>query len=95
MKTNQLRVGDWVMVTGVPGEGIANYRIHRETARVFKKLIARKRPVRIREIDEFGQPWYECRFRKPDGTFELHSLGILRGEDNWVRVNRRTKTVRR
>jgi hypothetical protein len=63
MKGSQLRVGDRVMITGVPGEGVANYYIHRDTVRVFKKLIARKCPVRIRRIDEYGTPWYLCSSR--------------------------------
>jgi hypothetical protein len=93
MKASQLRIGDWIMITGVPGTGVPNYYIHRDTKRVFEKLVARNRPVRIREIDEFGAPWYMCRFKKPDGTYEAHFLAISDSEDNWVPVNRRSRKV--
>src|SRR5205823_4306232 len=42
-----LRIGDKIRIVGVPGEGIPDYTIHRDTIRVYKKLIDRKRPVRI------------------------------------------------
>jgi hypothetical protein len=92
---SELRIGDLILITGVPGEGIPNYYIHRETTRVFKKLVARKRPVRIRRIDEYGAPWYLCKFKKRDGTFEVHDLAVCEGETNWLLVKRRPKKTSR
>jgi hypothetical protein len=89
MKASQLQVGDLIRITGVPGDGVPNYVIHAETTRVFKKLIVRGRPVRIREIDEYGSPWYQCRFKKRNGKFEVHCLAICKGETNWTLVRRR------
>ena len=89
MKSRDLRIGDTVRIIGVPGEGIPDYFIHRETVRVYKKLTARMRPVRIREIDEYGQPWFWCRFRRKNGTFELHALAIMDTDTNWELVKRR------
>jgi hypothetical protein len=63
--------------------------LHRDTRRVFKKLIARRRPVRIARIDEYGSPWYSCRFRMKDGRWEWHDLAVLEGEDNWIPVKTR------
>lgn len=88
MKRGDLRVGDWILITEVPGKGIPNYYIHRDTTRVFRKLVARKRPVRIRRIDDYGSPWYRCKFRKRDGTFEMHELAVCEGETNWTMVKR-------
>lgn len=84
-----LRVGDRIRIISVPGEGNPDYWLHRDTMRVFKKLVARNRSVRIFKIDEFGQPWYECRFKKRNGRFERHWLAVIDGENNWVRVKSR------
>lgn len=91
MKRHKLRVGDRIRIVREPGVSSADYYIHPDTARVFKKLIRRNRPVRIYKIDEYGQPWYVCKFRKPNGRFELHYLAVLNGESNWVRVQARKK----
>jgi hypothetical protein len=89
MTAHKLKVGDRIRILSVPGEGVPNYYIHRDTTRVFKKLIARNRAVRVSEIDEYGQPWYICKFKKRHGRFETHFLAILDGENNWVLVKRR------
>ena len=89
MKARQLKVGDLIRITGVPGAGVPNYFILSETTRVFKKLAARGRPVRIREIDEYGTPWYRCRFRRRNGNFEIHALAVFDFDGNWVLVKRR------
>lgn len=59
-----------------------------ETVRLFQKLIARKRSVRVCEIDEFGNPWIACRFRRKNNTWEYHSLAIMEGE-SWVKVRKK------
>lgn len=90
MKREDLKIGDRVRIIAVPGEGIPNYCIHRDTVRAFKKLIDRGRSVRISQI-EHGSPWYNFRFRKKNGTWEYHSMAILAGEQNWVPVKHRSK----
>jgi hypothetical protein len=54
--------------------------------RVYKKLVARKRPLRIAWIDEYGHPWIVCRFREK-GRWHWHSLAF--NHDGIVRVLRR------
>ena len=94
MKPSDLRVGDKIRITSVPGVGIPGYYIHKDTVKAFKRIIARKRPVRIKYIDRYGAPWYEVRFRLKDGKWEWHSLGVFDGETNWVLVKPR-KTSRK
>jgi len=85
MKASQLKVGDRVRTLGVPGEGRPGYYIHRDTRRVYRKLLERKRPVRICRVDEFG-PWYHCRFRGRDGRVESHWLLVTDDDRNWVKL---------
>jgi hypothetical protein len=56
MRASDLQVGDWIRITGIAGVGVPGYYIHKNTVRVYKKLVSRNRPVRIREIDEYGTP---------------------------------------
>ena len=75
-----LRVGDKVRLTKVPPEFLREeYSIHRDTMRVYKKLLARRRPLRIYSIDEYGYPWVECRFRLKDGSLVYHWLAFNHG----------------
>ncbi len=89
MKSSELKIGDRIRITEVPGKGIPNYTIFPETVRVYKKLVKRKRSVRISEFDEFGSPWYHCRFRKRNGQMEYHSLIVMSSDTNWVLVKKR------
>jgi hypothetical protein len=93
MSPSQLRVGDRIRIIGIPGEGVPNYYLHRDTKRVFKMLIARGRSVRISEIDEYGLPWYTCRFRTRSGRWEWHYLAVCDLDNNWVKVKPRHKEV--
>jgi len=85
MKASQLKVGDRVRILSVPGEGRSGYYIHRDTVRVYRKLLERKRLVRICRVDEFG-PWYHCRFRGRDGKLESHRLLVADDDRNWAKV---------
>jgi hypothetical protein len=86
MKVSQLKVGDRIRLLDVPGKGRPGYYMHSETRRVYKRLLARKRPVRISKIDETGLPWFECRFRRKNGRLEYHSLIVADDDNNWVKV---------
>ena len=82
-----LKVGDRIRLFEVPREFFQEgYYIHRDTMRVYKKLVARKRPLRIAWIDEYGHPWIVCRFREK-GRWHWHSLAF--NHDGIVRVLRR------
>jgi hypothetical protein len=102
MKVRDLKVGDTIRIIGIPGEGKPDYLLLPETKRVFKKLIARGKEVRIREIDEWGAPWYACRFKTRSGGWEHHWLAVFdgdansKGDANWVPVqHRKVKKSRR
>jgi len=86
MDTSDLEIGDRIRIVRMPGEGIADYFLHEDTRRVFKKLIARGSSVRIARKDEYGVPWYDCRFRRRNGTWEFHTLAVLESDRNWVKV---------
>jgi ribosomal-protein-alanine N-acetyltransferase len=60
------------------------YHLSRETRRVYERLIARRRALRIADVDDAGRPWVRARFRRPDGTWEHHALSV--DHDGWVRV---------
>jgi hypothetical protein len=84
-----LRVGDRIRIVRMPYDAVTpGYTMMPETSRLFKKLIARRRPVRVFQIDEYGHPWIQCRFRRRDGTWESHWLAV--NDDSWVRVRHRT-----
>jgi hypothetical protein len=94
MKASDLQVGDWIRITRIAGEGVPGYQILPETVRVYKKLIARNRPVRIREIDGYGSPWYRCGFKKRNGEWEWHYLNVMDLDRNWELVRRRRENFR-
>lgn len=86
MKAQDLRVGDRIRINS----NIPKYDcLPRETRRVWNKLSSRGRSVRINRIDEYGQPWYDCRFKMKDGSWEYHSLSVRDEDENWRVVQRR------
>ena len=92
MNPKELKIGDRIRILSVPhGTDAEYYWISKDTVRVFKKIIARKRSVRISEIDEDGTPWYTCKFKRKNGTWEWHYMAVLEGDgDNWVKVKKKT-----
>jgi hypothetical protein len=87
----RLRVGDRIRLVAEPPEWQRpGYQLPRCTRRLWLLLIARRRPLRIYEIDEQGAPWVRCRVHGRDGGWEHHFLAIVEG--GWVRVRpRRSK----
>jgi hypothetical protein len=84
----KLKVGDRVRVVRMPsGVDEPGYTFHRDTRKLYKRLIARGYTQRISKIDPRGVPWIECRFRLPDGRWEYHSLAL--NDDLWVLVKRK------
>jgi hypothetical protein len=83
-----LRVGDRVRILRLPTLwNHPNYHVDPSTRRLYRRLIARKRSVRVFRIDEFGQPWIQGRAPRES---EWWTLAIA--DDSWVRVKRRAKT---
>jgi hypothetical protein len=52
-----------------------DYHIHRDTLRVYKAILGRNKPLKIKEIDEDGIPWVEFR-EKRRGKNLIHSLAF-------------------
>jgi hypothetical protein len=70
-----LKVGDRVRLVEYPPEFLRpGIYMHRDTVRVYKRLVARRRSLRVAWIDEDGGPWIECRFRRKNGKWEQHFL---------------------
>ncbi len=83
-----LRVGDRIRIVRMPSDfSWPGFYASRETRRLYKRLIARRRSLRICEIDECGLPWIRCRFRLDDGSWDHHSLAVF--DDSWVCVTPR------
>jgi hypothetical protein len=93
MNARTLRIGDRIRITGIPGKAVPDYYINPDTKRVYKKLIARKRSVRISEIDRYGGPWLCCCLRMKDGTWEWHFLAEYDSDGNWVPVKSRQSRI--
>lgn len=73
----KLRVGDCVRLVEYPREFLApGYGIHRDTVRLYRRLLARRRPLRVYKVDAWGCPWIRCRFQLRDGRWEHHHLMI-------------------
>jgi hypothetical protein len=81
MKAADLKVGDLVKINN----NLPTYpTLPKETVRVWKKLAKRGTPVRIKYIDEWGSPWYCCRFKRKNGTWEKHYLSVMDADANWT-----------
>ncbi len=89
MNPKELKAGDKIRIIAVPGEGIPGYYIHKDTVRVYKAIITRKRAVRISKIDEDGTPWYVVKFRLKNGSWERNFLAVVESDKNWVKVKRK------
>ncbi len=87
----RLRVGDRIRIVRMPSDAdTPGNTFLPETRRLYKKLIARGRSLRIYMIDEYGLPWVRCRFRRKNGSWEHHWLAV--NDDSWVRVKHHRPT---
>ncbi len=87
----KLCVGDRVRFVHMPTEfNQRGYLVHSDTRRVYRRLIARRRPVRVFKLDAWKLPWIRCRFRRKDGRWKYHSLAI--NHNGWVLVKPRLTT---
>jgi hypothetical protein len=84
----ELRVGDRVRIVQLPSyANLPGRTFHSETRELYERLIARRRSLRIYEVDADGLPWINCRFKLDDGTWEHHYLAL--NDDSWERVKPR------
>jgi len=89
---SKLKVSDEVRLLSIP-EGENNKGL--PTLTVYKKLLARKRPVRIDDIDEYGTPWFSCRMKlRKNGRREHHMLALYYDDNNWIKVKKRKKNAK-
>lgn len=73
-----LRAGGRIRIVRLPTEwNKPNYFVHRETRRIYKKLIALA----------YGGPWILCPFGDRNGNWEYHALCV--NDDSWVKVKKR------
>ena len=81
-----LRVGDRIRIVRMPSAGsLEGYVLPRDTRRLYRLLMARKRPLTVYEIDKrWRLPWIKCKFRTKNGRWEYHYLAV--NDDSWVRV---------
>ncbi len=82
-----LKPGDRVRLVHLREFLQPGYVIYPETMRVYKKLLARRRSLRIGGIDEYGHPWALVRFRRKNGRYETHWLSL--NHDGLVRIRSR------
>ena len=82
-----LKVGDLVRFISLPKEwSQPGYRLMPESLAFMKRMVRRKWPSRIYEIDEHG-PWIQARIRER-GKARLH-LWLIMESTGWRRVERR------
>src|SRR5260221_4882930 len=83
-----LKVGDKIRLIEIPPEFLQeDYFVHRDTMRLYKKLLRNRRAIRICDIDEWGLPWIHCRSRLKNGMTLHEFLAFNHG--GWVRVKSR------
>jgi hypothetical protein len=88
VQKRRLRVGDQIRIVRMPAAfALPGYHVPPETRWVFRKLIERKRPLRVYQIDVRGFAWVHCRFRRPNGTLRYDSLAV--DPDAWEKVKKR------
>jgi hypothetical protein len=83
-----LRLGDRIRLVRTPPiwdeEG---HDVPRSTRSAYRRLMSRRRPLVVSEIDERGLPWISARFKRPTSGWEDHSFVVDDG--CWIRVKPR------
>jgi hypothetical protein len=85
----RLRVGDWIRIVRMPSDASKpGCTFPPETRALYRRLIARRRPLRVFRKDDDGLPWVRCRFAVRGGR-EYHELAIM--DDSWVAARPRKR----
>jgi hypothetical protein len=83
-----LKVGDQVRFVSIPDEWSAPaYVVPREDLTFYKKMIERRWPSRVYQLDYLGYPWIRA-ITHARGNAVYHSWMIAEST-GWRRVNRR------
>ncbi|HJT77984.1 MAG TPA: hypothetical protein VJ739_12345 [Gemmataceae bacterium] len=81
----ELHVGDRIRLVAEPPEWQQpGCYVPPCTRGLWRRLMARRQPLRVYEVDEWGVPWVRCRLRLRGGRWEHHHLALTEG--GWVRV---------
>lgn len=84
MRPHTLRVGDRVQVVRLPPMWSSpGFRVPADTRRVYDLMISRRRPVRIKEVDDIGAWVHLC---VPDHRGRIIRHYITLDDGCWVRV---------
>ena len=84
MDEKPLKVGERVRLVRLPPHWAdPAYHVPWSTRDVYRRLIARRRALRIDEVDEHGA-WVRCQFPSRAGRMHYHHLVLDDG--CWVRV---------
>ena len=75
----QLRVGDRVRLVEIPLNFLDWPALHLETKQAYRHLLARRKPVTVYQIDEYGLPWVQFRFRGKNGRMRYDYLAVNHG----------------
>jgi hypothetical protein len=86
-----LKVGDRVRLMHLPHEYVPRHTLHRDTRRLYARLLARRRSVCVHKIDEDGLPWIHCRFKRKNGNWEYHYM-LIGTESGWTKVKPRKRS---
>jgi len=83
-----LKIGDFVKLVVLPPEfHQPGFYIHKDTLRVYKLILGRNKPLRIKEIKD-GIPWTEIREKRAGRTY-YHCLAL--NHDGLKLVEKRTR----
>lgn len=73
----RLKIGDRVRLVHMPTEFLQpGYSVHSSALRAYRRVIARGRPHRVFQIDAWGVPWIQLRFKMTDGKWEHYELAV-------------------
>ena len=89
MYAHKLKAGDRVRITKLPPAwSLPDWHVPKDTIAVYQALIGRQRPIRIREVDRYGQYWFTCVLYRKQRR-EVHSMTL--DDACWVQVKKRNK----
>jgi len=72
-----LRVGDRIRLVTL--DSLQWHNLHLETRQAYKYLLNRRRPVTVYEIDDYGLPWVQFRFRMRNGRLRYDFMAMNHG----------------
>jgi hypothetical protein len=78
MKASKLKIGDKIKIYRVAQLPFIDV----DTIGIFRKLAARKRPVRICKIGRDSIPYYRCQYKK-DGKLKRCFMAVFDVDKNW------------